>query len=185
MATTVKRLTYDELEAIPQERDGDRHEIINGELIVTPSPIPNHQDVSANISYALQQFVRARKLGKVFSAPIDVRLTPDNVLNPDIVFIARDRLHVVGPKAVDAPPDLVVEILSPGTRQRDLTTKREIYARFGVREYWIVDPNARTVTILTLTGNTYQPVPGGEGGAIESRVLPGLKLTLEAVFEGD
>jgi Uma2 family endonuclease len=135
MATIVKRLTYDDLDAIPQEREGDRHELINGELVVTPSPIPNHQDVSANIFYALQQIVRAQKLGKVYSAPIDVRLTPDNVLIPDIVFIAGDRLHVVGPKAVDAPPDLVVEILSPGTRQRDLTTKREIYARFGVREY--------------------------------------------------
>ena len=185
MATIVKRLTYDDLDAIPQEREGDRHELINGELVVTPSPIPNHQDVSANIFYALQQIVRAQKLGKVYSAPIDVRLTPDNVLIPDIVFIAGDRLHVVGPKAVDAPPDLVVEILSPGTRQRDLTTKREIYARFGVREYWIVDPDARTVTVLALAGNTYQPVPDGEGGAIQSRILPELKLTLEAVFEGD
>ena len=91
---------------------------------------------------------------------------------------------MVGPKAVDAPPDLVVEILSPATRQRDLTTKREIYARFGVREYWIVDLDARTVTILALAGNTYRPVPGGEGGAIQSRVLPELRLTLEAVFEG-
>ena len=184
MATTVKRLTYDDLEAIPQGREGDRHEIINGELVVTPSPVPNHQDVSANIFFALQQIARSQKLGKVYSAPIDIRLTPDNVLIPDIVFIARDRLHVVGPKAVDAPPDLVVEILSPGTRQRDLTTKREIYARFGVREYWIVDPDARTVTILALAGNTYQPVQGGEGGAIQSRVLPELRLTLEAVFEG-
>jgi Uma2 family endonuclease len=184
MATTVKRLTYDDLEAIPQDREGDRHEIINGELVVTPVPLIKHQIVSMNILSALDRLVRDGDLGRVLHPPTGVRLTPDNLLIPDIIFIAKDRLHVIGPKTVDAPPDLVVEILSPGTRQRDLTTKRELYARFGVREYWIVDLDARTVTILALAGNTYQPVPGGEGGAIQSRVLPGFRLTLEAVFEG-
>ena len=184
MATTVKRLTYDDLEAIPQEREGDRHEIIDGELVVTPSPIPNHQDVSANIFFALQQVVRAQKLGKVYSAPIDIRFTPDNVLIPDLIFIARDRLHVIGPRAVDAPPDLVVEILSPGTRQRDLTVKRDLYAQFGVREYWVVDPAARTAVVLERIGNGFQTVPFSEDGTIQSRVLPELRLTLEAMFEG-
>jgi Uma2 family endonuclease len=184
MATTVKRLTYDDLEAIPQDREGDRHEIINGELVVTPVPLITHQIVSMNILSALDRLVRDGDLGRVLHPPTGVRLTPDNLLIPDIIFIAKDRLHVIGPKTVDAPPDLVVEILSPGTRQRDLTTKRELYARFGVREYWIVDLDARTVTILALAGNTYQPVPAGEGGAIQSRVLPEFRLTLEAVFEG-
>ena len=184
MAITTRNLTYDDLEAIPQEREGDRHEIIDGELVVTPSPIPHHQDVSGNIFFALQQVVRAQKLGKVYSAPIDIRFTPDNVLIPDIIFIAQDRLHLIGPRAVDAPPDLVVEILSLGTHRRDLTVKRDLYAQFGVHEYWVVDPEARTVSVLSLTGDRYEPVPPGDDGAIASRVLPGLTLALNAVFAG-
>jgi Uma2 family endonuclease len=184
MAITTRKLTYDDLEAIPQEREGDRHEIIDGELVVTPSPIPHHQDVSGNIFFALQQVVRAQKLGKVYSAPVDIRFTPDNVLIPDIIFIAQDRLHVIGPRAVDAPPDLVVEILSPGTRRRDLTVKRDLYAQFGVREYWVVDPEARTVSALSLTGDRYEPVPPGDDGAIASHVLPGLTLAVNDIFAG-
>jgi Uma2 family endonuclease len=183
MATTIKRLTYDDLESIPQEREGDRHEIIDGELVVTPAPIPGHQDTSANIFVPMHSHVVERRLGKVYFAPIDIRFTPDNVLIPDIVFVAQDRLHIIGLKAIDGPPDLVVEILSPGTRRRDPSVKRELYARFGVREYWIVDPRARTVEVLQLVGNGYRRVPHTTDGSIQSRVLPDLRLTLEMVFE--
>lgn len=182
MATTIKHLTYDDLESIPQEREGDRHEIIDGELIVTPAPIPDHQDSSANIFVPMRGHVVERRLGKVYYSPIDIRFTPDNVLNPDIVFVAHDRLHIIGPKAIDGPPDLVVEILSPGTRRRDLTVKRDHYARFGVREYWIVDLDRRTVQVLELVGDAYRLVPLLQGGVIQSRVLPELRLTLQMVF---
>ena len=184
MATTIKRLTYDDLESIPQEREGDRHEIIDGELIVTPAPIPKHQIVSRTIFRRLDRHVVEHDLGEVYYAPIDIRFTPDNVLIPDIIFIARDRLHLVGPRAVDGPPDLVIEILSPGTRQRDPTTKRELYARFGVSEYWPVDLDKRTVEVLALVGDGYQPLPPQEDGSLQSRVLPDLRITLDDVFEG-
>jgi Uma2 family endonuclease len=184
MALTTRKLTYDDLEAIPQEREGDRHELIDGELIVTPSPIPVHQIISVNIEYALARLVRENGLGIVLHAPIDIRLTPENVLVPDIIFIAQDRLHIIGPKTIDAAPDLVVEILSPGTRRRDLETKRALYARFGVQEYWIVDPDAETVTVLALAGDRYEPGAPGDDGAIQSRVLPGLALALGDVFLG-
>jgi Uma2 family endonuclease len=179
----VERLTYSDLFEIPQDHPGDRHEIIDGELVVTPSPSWNHQLISDNISYALNRHVREHKLGRIVSAPIDVRFTPDNVLVPDIIFIVRDRLHIAGPQTVDAPPDLVVEILSPGTRRRDLTEKRDLYAQFGVREYWVVDPANRAVTVFERVGRMYQPVPPAENGEIQSRVLPELALTVEAVFE--
>jgi Uma2 family endonuclease len=182
MATTVKRLTYDDLEAIPRERPGDRHEIINGELVVTPSPAPMHQIVSRDLFRLIDRHVRTSALGEVLYAPVDIRLTPDNVLIPDIIYIARDRLHIIGPKTIDGPPDLVVEILSPGTRRRDLDTKRELYARFGVQEYWLVDPDARTVTVLALAGNKFEPFSSGEAGTIRSRVLQGLTLTVNDVF---
>lgn len=184
MATTIKRLTYDDLEAIPQEREGDRHELIDGELVVTPSPTPNHQIISVNIEYALLLHIRERGLGMMLHAPADIRLTPDNVLIPDIIFIAQNRLHIIGPKTIDAAPDLVVEILSPGTRRRDLDTKRSLYARFGVQEYWIVDPDARSVTVLALMGDRYEPVPLADEGIIQSRVLPGLNMALATVFMG-
>ncbi|MBA3450276.1 MAG: Uma2 family endonuclease [Chloroflexia bacterium] len=183
MAISTRKLTYDDLESIPQDREGDRHELIDGELVVTPAPIPIHQFISINFEFGLVQHVRANNLGKVAHAPIDIRLTPENVLNPDIIFIARDRLHVVGPKTVDAPPDLVVEILSPGTRRRDLTVKRDLYAQFGVQEYWIVDPAARSVEVLERVGNSFTPVPLLDDNTIQSRVLPELGLTLETVFE--
>jgi Uma2 family endonuclease len=184
MATTSTRLTYADLETIPQERPGDRHELIDGELVVTPSPIPTHQRISRNVFRRLDQHAMAENLGDVLYAPLDIRLTPENILVPDIVFIARERLHIIGPKAIDAPPDLVVEVLSPGTRRRDLATKRELYARFGVQEYWIVDPAARTVTVLAPRGDRFEPVPADEDGAIQSRVLPDLKIELNDVFSG-
>ena len=180
----VTRLTYDDLESIPEEHPGDRHEIINGELVVTPSPAPMHQIVSRALFRLLDRHVAAGDLGEVLFAPVDIRLTPDNVLIPDIIYIARDRLHVIGSKTVDAPPDLVVEIFSPGTRRRDLDTKRALYARFGVQEYWIVDPDAETVTVLVLAGDRYESVPPGDDGTIASRVLPGLTLALTDVFAG-
>jgi Uma2 family endonuclease len=184
LARIADRLTFDDLEAIPEERPGDRHELIDGELVVTPLPTMNHQSISSNLVYALERIVREQDLGRVYAAPTGIRFTPNNVLFPDIMFIARNRLHIRGPKTVDAPPDLVVEILSPGTRQRDLTVKRDLYAQFGVHEYWVVDPEARTVTVLTLKGDRYEPVPPGDDGAIASRVLPGLTLALKDVFAG-
>lgn len=182
MATTARKLTYHDLEAIPEERPGDRHELIDGELIVTPSPVLAHQVASANVVRVLDRHVVDRDLGIVLYAPLDIRFTPDIVLIPDIVFIAQDRLHIVGEKTIDAAPDLVIEILSPGTRQRDLREKRALYARFGVQEFWLVDLEARSVLVLALAGDRFVPVPQGEGRVILSRVLPGLALTVDQVF---
>jgi Uma2 family endonuclease len=184
MASTTRRLTYDDLELIAQERKGDRQELIDGELMVTPSPTPIHQIISINIAYALVHHIREHGVGIVLDAPIDVRLTPRDILVPDIVFIAHHRMHIIGPKTIDAAPDLVVEILSPGTRHRDLDTKHALYARFGVQEYWIVDPDGRSVSAMVLVGDHYEPIPTGEDGAIVPRILPGLRLSLQQVFVG-
>src|SRR5690242_6228249 len=106
MASTTTRLTYDDLKAIPQQREGDRHELIDGELIVTPAPIPVHQIISFNIEYALGRLVRENGHGTVLHAPIDVRFSPHDVLSPDVIFISQERLRIVGPKSINAPPDL-------------------------------------------------------------------------------
>ena len=184
MSTTIERLTYDDLEALSSQAHGDRFEIIDGELIVTPSPSWSHQIISANIFRALDRHVYEENLGRAAYAPLDVRLTPDNVLVPDIIFIARERLHIAGPQTVDAPPDIVIEIFSPGTRRRDLVEKRDLYAQFGVREYWVVDPANRAVTVFERVGRMYQPVPAAADGSVLSRVLPEFRLALADAFEG-
>lgn len=184
MATTVKRLTYDDLKLIPQDREGDRHELFDGELAVSPSPAPKHQIIAKNLVFRLEQHIEAGDLGTLIPAPIDVLFDDDTVLIPDVIFIAREQVDAIGDKAIEVAPDLVIEILSPGTRRRDLNAKRAIYARFRVREYWIVDPEARTITVLTLAGERYQALPPGDDGMIRSQVLLELTLAPEAVFKG-
>jgi Uma2 family endonuclease len=122
--------------------------------------------------------------GELLPAATDMRLSPGTVLIPDLSFILTHRLDIIGPRAIEGPPDIVVEILSPGTRRRDSTTKRALYARFGVREYWVVDPEARSVTTLALAGDQYETIPIKQADMVHSRVLPRLALSLQAVFKG-
>jgi Uma2 family endonuclease len=184
MVTTAKRYTVEEVALLSEEHEGDRHELIDGELFVTPMPLMKHQAVSSNIVYALEQHVRNNALGVVRTAPTGVRLASDTLLIPDACFVASARLAILGDWLIEGPPDLVVEILSRGTRRRDRETKREVYARFGVREYWIIDPVANSVTILVLSGESFVEAPLGEGDVIQSRVLPDLGLALDEVFAG-
>jgi Uma2 family endonuclease len=184
LARIADRLTFDDLEAIPEERAGDRHELIDGELVVTPSCTLQHQLVLGDVIFSLDTLVRNANLGTILPGPIGVRFTPDNVLIPDMIYVVRGRQHVIGPKVVDAPPDLIVEVLSDETRKRDVKVKRDLYARFGVQEYWIIDPEARTVSVLGLVGAGFEPIPLTEDRVIQSWILPELRLTVEAVFEG-
>ena len=108
-------------------------------------------------------------------------LPTGEVVIPDLLFISRKRLHLVGPTAIEGPPDLVVEILSPATRSRDLGAKMALYARFGVREYWVVDPVARSISVFVLRDGRYEPLPQ-EGGIARSIVLPGLAIDVAALF---
>lgn len=185
MAITTRRLTVDDLDAIPEEHPGDRHELIDGELVVTPVPIIKHQIASGNVSYAISHHARDRKLGWVFHPQTGIRMSDDTLLIPDLIFVSRERSGILGEKTMDGPPDLVVEVLSPGTRRRDLGIKRELYARFGVREYWIVDPERETVTVFVLAGDAYELLPPTEEGMVPSRVLPELRLSVNAVFTLD
>ena len=180
------RWTYSDLVALPD--DQLRHELIDGEHFVSPSPATAHQEISKRLFLALNTFVERHRLGEVLYAPFDIKLSAYTVLVPDLVYFTETRFaEIVNEKHATAAPDLVVEILSPGTRHRDLGRKRAVYDRDGAREYWIVDPEARSITVLRrprsdagLTDITVLALASDD--VIESPLFPGLKLRLRDVF---
>ena len=148
------------------------------------SPNIAHQTASMGLSLAVGGFVRERALGQVFHAPTDVILTDTDVVQPDLVFVSREREAIVTPSSIRGAPDLVVEILSPSTASLDRTTKRDLYARHGVQEYWIVDPPARTVVIMLLRDGRFEVIGRyGREDALTSPTFPGLTVGLGKIFQ--
>lgn len=146
-------LTYQDYAALPD--DGKRYEIHDGELFVMAAPTLQHQIVSANLFTVLNAHVRARNLGLVLYAPLDVILVDTTILQPDLVYLDPRRLGAGSRRGVEGPPTLVVEILSPTTATTDRTTKRGLYARYGVPHFWLVDPDARVIESHVLRGGEY------------------------------
>jgi Uma2 family endonuclease len=176
------KFTYDDLQHMPPDRN--RYEIIDGDLLVTPAPIPLHQRVVANLGSALHHFTRERLLGEVFFAPCDIVFSASTVLEPDLLFISRSRLHIIGEKNITGPPDLVVEVLSESTAHVDRELKPKQNAFYGVPEYWLIDPEEKTVEIFRLRESAYELaahlVPGEK---ITSPLFPGLSLPLDSLWE--
>ena len=183
MAVTApkkRKFTYEDYLMTP---DDQRYELIEGDLIMTPSPVPYHQWLLKNIAFDLEKFVREKKMGKIFYAPCDVYLDNENVLQPDILFISKERLNIIGEKNIQGAPDLVIEILSESSAYRDMVKKKKLYAQFGVKEYWIIDPGEKTVEIYTLKNDTFMLMKRfSEKDVLESPLLPGLKIKLLQVF---
>ena len=185
MATKEKLWTYkDYLEL----GDDKRYEVIEGELIMAPAPVPYHQAVSRNIEFLMWDYVKRKKLGVVYDAPIDVVLDEHNVLQPDIVFVSEDRKDIVGGKAIEGVPDLVVEIVSPSTLGRDTVRKKAIYEKFGVKEFWLAYPDMKCIEVLTLDRDGRYKLHDegclGEGKRfVFSKVIKGFRLELREVFE--
>ena len=180
--------TYPDLVALPE--DQLRHELIDGEHVVTPSPGTVHQSILLNLVRLLLPYLDRCGLGRMLVAPFDVRLSFFTVVVPDLVYFTAERFaRFVNEKHATAAPDLVVEILSPGTRRRDKGRKRAVYDRGGVREYWIVDPEGQSITALRrpragagLTDVTTLTVDAGE--TLESPLFPGLRISVRDVFRG-
>jgi Uma2 family endonuclease len=175
-------LTYDDLVALPD--DGKRYELMGGEIYEWPAPNIFHQLASGTLFSLLRAFVLARHLGLVFAAPLDVRFDQRNTVQPDIVFLSRAKRHLMRKssfKLIDGAPDLLIEILSPFNRGHDYIKKAALYATFGVREYWIVDPEAETITVQVLRDGLYVPLVS-EDGIVRSEVLPGFEVNLKGLF---
>ena len=183
MATIVvekKRCTYEDYLKTPEDK---RYELINGELLMTPSPIPNHQRVSGKLEFVLRKFVTENNLGEVFDAPCDVYLDNENVVQPDILFISKDRLGIIGEKNIQGPPNFLIEIISEHSVYRDMVQKKRLYARFGVKEYWIVIPEEKEVEVYILKGEAYQLYKTyTKVDILESPSLKGLKIGLKEIF---
>jgi Uma2 family endonuclease len=183
MPEVAARLTYEDLARLPE--DGLRHELIDGEHVVNAAPAPRHQIVASNLSFALNVYVRERRLGRVLDAPIDVVFSAHDVVQPDLVFISIARQEVIGDKSIVGAPDLVVEILSESTRKRDEITKRNLYERYAVSEYWVVDPVLESVKVYRLVADRYQRVAElstERDESLTSALFPGLTIALHEIF---
>jgi Uma2 family endonuclease len=180
MAIQSRSLTFDDLERM-RESSNDRLELIDGELFVTPSPTPLHQDISGNLYTLFRSVVFESGRGRVYFAPLDVQLAENTVVQPDLVVILSDR-SVLTEARVEGAPSLAVEIISPSTSVYDRVTKRNLYAQYGVPEYWLVDPDAKTVTIYSdPQDGRYQAAQTVSDVAI-SATIPELSADLKALF---
>lgn len=163
--------------------DGRLHELLEGELVAIPLPNIEHQRVSRELGYSINSYLRRTGQGEVFHAPVGVRLSEDTVVEPDLVVVLQQHAGRIQERYIAGPPDIVIEILSPGNARRDLHLKRALYQRFGVPEHWIVDPAARMIEILTLgNGELSRAAFLGDGDVLASQVLPELSIELGAVF---
>ena len=175
--------TYQDYLDIPGD---DRYELINGEFILVSAPNTPHQSASIGFVLSLGNFVESKDLGRIFHAPYEVVLTdPEgiNIIQPDIIFVSKEREHIITRANIQGAPDLLIEILSPSTGRRDRTTKRDLYARHGVGEYWIADPEAQTVVVMFLKDGAFETV--GEYGiedTLTSPTLEGFSVRLDSVF---
>ena len=175
------KLTYEDYRTAPADR---RYELLDGDLIMVPAPNLKHQKVQRHLGQRLSQFIAERDLGEFFFAPCDVVLSDTDVVQPDLLFVSGEREHLLsGGDNVRGAPDLVVEILSPATADRDRGYKRALYGRHGVTEYWLVDPTAETVSIhrqqagaLTVTQSF------GREETLRSPLLAGLELHVDDIF---
>ena len=181
MKVSIARMAIEELHRLPD--DGNRYELIDGELYVSAAPRNKHQRTSMDLLDWLSPFAKKHKLGLVYHAPFDVYLDPptETCVQPDILFVAGDRRQIIQDDGVHGPPDLVVEIVSESTHKTDLGDKLELYRRCGVCEYWIVDPEQRYVLVYRLA-EPAEPRKLMVGETLTTPLLPGLEIPLSSLF---
>lgn len=173
--------TYEDYCRLPE--DGLIYEVIEGELYMSPAPRPKHQKCRINLASALNNYGQETGVGEAYDAPIDVILPGQtSPVQPDVIFIAKKRLRIIKEERIEGAPDLVVEVLSPWNWTTDRGKKAQIYAQAGVREYWIVDPEARIIEVFTLKRGIYELVGKYKtSDTVSSKLLPGFKVKVKEV----
>jgi Uma2 family endonuclease len=163
--------------------DGKIYEVINGELYVSPAPSWWHQLAVGNLYAILWHFIRSHDLGKIVPAPLGVMLDPDDGVEPDLVYVARERMHIVNDRGIEGAPDLVVEVLSPSTRSRDQGIKLRRYAAAGVPHYWTLDPEARVLQAHRLGEQGYELIGTfGPATIFSPELFPGLEIPIDDLW---
>jgi Uma2 family endonuclease len=184
MARSERVLTYEDVRRTPE--DGKRYELLEGQLVVTASPNTRHQGIVVRLLSMLLWPAEQHGYGCAFGAPVDVVLhETEAVVVPDLVFIAKDRLGIITEPAVRGAPDLVVEILSPSTGGRDLGVKLRLYAKHGVRWYWVIDPERQVIRVFEWRDGAYiEQAPRRPGDTLTSPLFPDVSAALTEVLEG-
>ena len=179
------KLTYDDFVLFPD--DGQRHELIDGEHYVTPTPVLRHQGICMNLSAMIWSYLQQNPIGRVIRSPLDVAFSHFDVVEPDLLYVSKQRLAEIEPSPwIKGAPNIVAEIGSPGTRKRDETIKLRLYEQFGVDEYWIIDPELDTIKVYRRAGDKDDRVAEltlESGDVLTTPLLPGLELPLSKVFE--
>ena len=176
-------LTYDDYCQIPA--DGNRYEVINGRLHMSPAPYIRHQRILRELFTRMHLFVKQEKLGEVFCAPVDIVLSDHNVVQPDILFVSTNN-PILTKKNAQGPPDLVIEILSEHNRRYDEIVKRQLYESYGVMEYWIIDPALESIKVLHLEKSVYRlkvELSMDQEHELSTALLPGFICPLAALFD--
>jgi Uma2 family endonuclease len=183
MAAPTKPFTYDDWLNLPS--DCYKYEVIEGELITRETPWTIHQRISGNLLYAFHKYIKENKLGELIG-PIDVVLSMTNIVQPDLTYISKERSQIIAEKNIVKAPDLVIEIISEDTKIRDQTTKKTLYEKYGVKEYWIVYPDEEEVEQFILQDEAFELKDELEASQkIVSTVIDGFTLPLKKIFETD
>ncbi len=181
---STRKLTYRDFVRFPD--DGRRHELIDGKHYVTPSPAIRHERLYMRLTKALMDYVEVHPIGELFGSRTDCVMSLFDVVVPDLLLITNDQAGIITKRNVRGAPALVVEILSPSTRRRDRRLKRDLYARAGAREYWMIDPDANTVTVFRRTPEGEFPIiatlQATAGDTLTTPLLPGFELRLPHYF---
>jgi Uma2 family endonuclease len=182
-STKKRKLTYEDLLKLPE--DDKRHEIIDGVHYVMSSPLLRHQRIVQRVGISIAVFLDVTGLGEVFFIPVDTVLSPHDVVVPDLVYVSKDRGHLLQEKNIPGPPDLVGEVLSPSTRSRDRNLKRRLYEREGVLEYWMMNGDTDRVRVHRLGPTGYDlgvELSAAAGDVLTTPLLPGWRLPLAELF---
>ncbi len=184
LTVTHRPLTYHDYYSTPEH--GPRYQLVEGELYMAPVPNRFHQEISRNLEFIFLKYLEKNPIGKIFDAPFDVQLTDVNVYQPDLVYLKREHYSLQTKQGITGAPDLAVEILSPKTADLDTGIKREVFTRCGLTELWIVDPDAKRVSVYHLRKNSETPegVYGPED-TIVTPLMPGIEVDLGEVFKDD
>jgi len=181
MATLAPPVTVEDYKLLPET--GPQYQLVEGSLHMAPAPTRFHQHVSRNIEFMILKWIEAGGGGEIYNAPFDVYLDETNVFQPDLVYVSKENLGILTDAGAEGAPDLVIEILSPSTRKLDLGPKKKVFARHGVKEMWIVDPEPKTIDRFLLAVDSETPAQRFTvNDSFTSEILPGLTIEGPKVF---